>query len=241
MVRWLQKLLRVGLVLIVLLLTGCLQYDLELQFDSQTHGQLVQQLRWRGGAIAANDELQQWLAVLGERTQQVGGRTRWLSDNAFEIVIPFSNGRALETKFNQFFSPDDATTTFTLPAGEPIQAELTLQQGNRFVAIYNHLKLRVDLTAVPDLAATGLPLLQGQQLLAGQVTLLAPWVRGPSLSPGESPAGAFPPQETWSLVPGEVNELEAEFWVPSPIGIGAITILVFVLLGYGVKYGLASR
>ncbi|MEM6426504.1 MAG: DUF3153 domain-containing protein [Cyanobacteria bacterium P01_D01_bin.128] len=240
MVRWLQKLLRVGLVLIVLLLTGCLQYDLELQFDSQTHGQLVQQLRWRGGAIAANDELQQWLTVLSERTQQLGGRTRWLSDNAFEIVIPFSNGRALETKFNQFFSPNDATT-FTLPAGEPIRAELTLQQGNRFVAIYNHLKLQVDLTAVPDLAATGLPLLQGQQLLAGQVTLLAPWVRWQSLSPGESPAGAFTPQETWSLVPGEVNELEAEFWVPSPIGIGAVTILVFVLLGYGVKYGLASR
>lgn len=240
MVRWLQKLLRVGLVLIVLLLTGCLQYDLELQFDSQTHGQLVQQLRWRGGAIAANDELQQWLAVLDERTQQVGGRTRWRGDNAFEIVIPFSNGRALETKFNQFFGPDDATT-FTLPAGEPIQAELTLQQGNRFVAIYNHLKLRVDLTAVPDLAATGLPLLQGQQLLAGQVTLLAPWVRWQSLSSGESPAAEFPPQATWSLIPGEVNELEAEFWVPSPIGIGAVIIVLFVSVGYGVKYGLASR
>lgn len=233
MVSWLKKMMRVGLVLTVLLLTGCLQYDLDLQFDSQTHGQLVQQLRWRGGAIAANDELQQWLAVLSDRTQQVGGRTRWLSDNAFEIVIPFSNGQALETKFNQFFSPDAATTTFTLPAGDPIQAELTLQQGNRFVAIYNHLKLRVDLTTVPDLASTGLPLLQGQQLLAGHVTLLAPWVR--------SPTGEFATQEIWALVPGEVNELEADFWVPSPIGIAAVSILLFVLLGYGVKYGLLSR
>ncbi|MGD1939687.1 MAG: DUF3153 domain-containing protein [Leptolyngbyaceae cyanobacterium] len=240
MVRWLQRVLRVGLVLTVLLLTGCLQYDLELQFDSQTHGQLVQQLHWRGGAIAANSELQQWLAVLSDRTQQVGGRTRWLSDNAFEIVIPFSNGRALETKFNQFFSPDATTTTFTLPAGEPIRAELTLQQGNRVVAIDNHLKLQVDLTAVPDLATTGLPLLQGQQLLEGHVTLLAPWVRWQSLSPGESPTDELATQATWSLVPGEVNEFEADFWVPSPIGIAAVIILLFVLLGYGVKYGLAS-
>ncbi|NER78663.1 MAG: hypothetical protein F6K42_03615, partial [Leptolyngbya sp. SIO1D8] len=43
--RWLQRCLRGFLVLAVVLLTGCLEYDLDIQFDSQTHGQWIQQLR----------------------------------------------------------------------------------------------------------------------------------------------------------------------------------------------------
>ena len=231
MADWFQKLWRIGLLLSLLLLTGCLQYDLDIQFDSQTHGQLVQQLHWRGSA-AANSDLQAWLEVLSDRAALVGGRTEFLDNQSFAITVPFNNGQELADRFNDFFQSAATETPFTLPSGDPIQAEMSLQQGNWIFAIYNHLALRVDLTAVPDLTKTGLPLLQGQQLLDGHVTLTAPWVR--------SRAQALTQAESWSLVPGAVNTIEADFWVPSPIGIGAAVILLVVAIGYVAKYGLRN-
>lgn len=228
--RWLRGLWRIGLVLCVLLLTGCLQYDLDIQFDSQTHGQLVQQLRWRGGEVATNPQWSEWVTVLRDRTAAVGGSVRWLDDQALEIVIPFNNGKELETKFNQFFDPETSTTPLTLFGGAPITAQLSLRQGNWLGVISNHADIHFDLTAVPDLAETGVPLLQGQQLLTGRVSVTAPWVR--------SPTDDRLPVQSWALVPGAVNDIAADFWVPSPIGIGAAAIALLVLVGYALKYWL---
>ena len=233
MAYWLKRCWQLAIVLSALLLTGCLQYDLDIQFDSQTHGQLVQQLQWRGGAIATNAELQQWLELLSKRTHLVGGKTQFLTNNTFEVTVPFNNGRDLEAKFNQLFNSTNTESPFTLPSGDPIRAELSLRQGNWIVAIYNHLNLRLDLTTVPDLAETGLPLLQGQQLVEGRVKVAAPWVHLPS--------GDWVSRTSWALIPGEMNVIEADFWVPSPIGIGALAIGLFVAVGYGLKYGLISR
>ncbi len=229
MVGWIKACLR-GIVLLgTLLLVGCLQYDLDIQFDSQTHGQLVQQLHWRGGAIASDAELTPWLKLLTERTEAVGGKRQFLRDNGLEITVPFNNGHDLERRFNQFFNPPEADIPFTLPSGEPVQAELSLQQGNWLVAIDNHIHIRLDLTAVPDLKDTGLPLLQTTQLLEGQIALTTPW--GVTSATPDMPS-----PDTWSLSAGEVNQFDADFWVPSPIGIGALMIGLAVAIGYGVKY-----
>ncbi|MEL6383834.1 MAG: DUF3153 domain-containing protein [Cyanobacteria bacterium J06626_18] len=229
MVWWIKVCLR-GIVLLgALLLVGCLQYDLDVQFDSQTHGQFLQQMHWRGGAIASEAKLSPWLQFLTERTEAVGGKLKLLPDNGLEVTVPFNNGRDLEARFNQFFNPSEADIPFTLPSGEPIQAELALQQGNWVVAINNHIYLCIDLTAIPDLKETGLPLLQTAQLLEGKITLTTPW--GVTASLPEIPSAG-----TWSLTAGEVNQFEADFWVPSPIGIGAIAIGMLVAIGYGVKY-----
>lgn len=229
-----KKFLRVILVLVAVLLTGCLQYDLDIEFDSQTHGQLVQQLHWRSGAIAPRSASGDWLQVLTERTRAVGGKLRFIADDRLEITVPFNNGKELETRFNQFFGQPDQGLPFTLPGGEPIQAALSIQQTNRLLAIYNHISLHVDLTAVPDLADTVLPLLQETQLFTGRITLTTPWERR---SPDQEGAA----KRNWSLVPGKVNQIEAEFWVPSPIGIGAVAIALLVTLGYGVKYGFRKK
>ena len=229
-VRWIKACLQGILLLGMLLLAGCLQYDLDLQFDSQTHGQFVQQLHWRGSAIAPNTELDPWLQILIDHAEAVGGKLRFLPDNGLEITVPFNNGRDLEARFNQFFNPSEAETPFTLPSGEPIQAELSLRQGNWILAIYNHISLRIDLTAVPDLTAAQLPLLQTAQLLEGSITLTTPW--GVS-----SPVPEMPSAETWLLITGTVNQFEADFWVPSPIGIGALAIALLVTVGYVLKHG----
>ena len=222
------------MILAVVLLSGCLQYDLDVRFDSQTHGQFIQHLRWRSGAIASRTTEDPWLQILADRTEAVGGKLKFLADDALEIKVPFNNGKDLEARFNQFFNPPEEETPLTLPSGEPIQAELSLQQQNRFVAIYNHISLRLDLTAIPDLADARLPLLQAAKLLEGSIALTTPWgIKSPM--PELSDAG------TWFLVAGEVNQLEADFWIPSPIGIGALAIALLMGLGYGLKYAVFSK
>lgn len=228
--RWLRGLWRIGVIVCVLLLTGCLQYDLDIQFDSQTHGQLVQQIHWRGAEIATHPEWAQGLQALRDRTAAVGGTTRLLDNQTVEIAIPFNNGQDLEAKFNQFFDPESGSMPLKLLGGEPVSAHLALRQGNWLGVIYNHVNILLDLRAVPDLTATGLPLLQGKQLLTGHITVTAPWVK--------SAAGELTTTQAWSLIPGEINEIEADFWVPSPIGLGAAAIALLVLIGYGLKYWL---
>lgn len=219
------------LIASVLLLTGCLQYDLDLQFDSQTQGQWVQQVHWQGGKVAPSAELATWLQGLTERTESVGGQLRFIHDETLEIAIPFYNGRDLEARFNQFFAEADDLTPFTLPGGESIQAQLSLMQGNWLLAIYNHIRLQVDLTNVPDLTNVAFPLLQNTQLLRGNIRITSPW--GARSLPSTETLAA--PQ--WSLVAGQVNEIDADFWVPSPIGIGAAAIALISAAGYGFKYG----
>lgn len=233
MMRWLKSVWRLALIVCVLLLTGCLQYDLDVQFDSQTHGQLVQRLHWRGAEVTTNPEWAEGLQVLRDRATTVGGTTRLLDEQTFEVVIPFNNGRELETKFNQFFDPKTVSTPLRLFGNEPVSAHLDLHQGNWLGVIYNHIDMRLDLTAVPDLNATDWPLLQGKQLLTGRVQITAPWVR--------SPAGTLVTAEQWALMPGELNEIAADFWVPSPIGIGAAAIALLVFIGYALKYWLRIK
>ena len=43
-------------------------------------------------------------------------------------------------------------------------------------------------------------------------------------------------QVIWTLKPGEINQLEAIFWVPSPIGIGTVIIILITALGIYLKY-----
>jgi len=61
----------------------------------------------------------------------------------------------------------------------------------------------------------------------------------------ETVAGAIVPESyqegkqlVWKLKPGEINYLEAVFWIPSPVGIGAVIIALFVAAGISLKYQL---
>lgn len=232
--RWFKGCIQLGLLLSLVLLSGCLHYDLDIQFDSQTHGQLVQRLQWQPGTLISPSAPDNWLELLKRRTQAVGGTIQAGADSTLTITIPFNNGQDLQDRFNQFFEIATAASPFTLPDGKPIQAHLSIQQRNRVLAIYNSLSLRIDLTAVPDLKQVGLTILQKTPLLTGEVAVTTPWgLRSLADDP------LFTNQ--WPLMAGEINQIDAEFWLPSPIGIGALAIAVLVVLGYSLKYGLLSK
>jgi Protein of unknown function (DUF3153) len=48
-------------------------------------------------------------------------------------------------------------------------------------------------------------------------------------------------QLIWELKPGELNHLEVLFWVPSPIGIGAIVIILVAIAGNALKHQLLPK
>lgn len=215
-------------------LTGCIQYDLDLQFDSQTHGQVVQRLQWQGGAAA--EQLQQWQRPLRARMQAVGGQLRSPQPDTLELVLPFYGGPDLVQRFNQFLGSDLDLPPLTLPTGEPIQGHLDLTQGNWIVVIHNTLSLSLDLRGVPDGSNLPTPRLQAVQWFTGGLTLTTPWgVQAVATDLGTA-GDNLGSGNRWSLVPGQVNHLTVQFWVPSPIGIGAIAITVLMAMGYLIKY-----
>ena len=69
-------------------------------------------------------------------------------------------------------------------------------------------------------------------LLDFNFSLNAPW-GGRSIAKAENaiPANKQGKQLVWRLQPGQVNHIEAVFWLPSPLGIGTIVIVLFVALG----------
>ncbi len=220
------SLLALGLLV---LLTGCIQYDLDVQFDSQTHGQIVQRLQWRDALGVTPAAVQSWQQALTQRVHTVGGRVRVQGEGQIEITIPFNNGADLQQRFNQFFGEGEPLPRLQLPGGEPIAATLTVTQGNWLVAIATHVTLWVDLRSVPVFTDSPSALLRQVQVWQGQVSFTTP---GPVWDDRAQAVRTTP----WQLQPGAINQIEVRFWVPSPIGIGAGAIALGVAIGYGLKY-----
>jgi len=73
-----------------------------------------------------------------------------------------------------------------------------------------------------------------------------PLESSPNLAPEEiGPKILVPTQQdgslVWTLIPGRVNHLEAVFWLPNPVGIGSVLIVLAIVAGYSLKYGFPGR
>ncbi len=210
------------LTVLALGLTGCIDYQLGIQFDSQTHGVLIQTLHLDNQFVALNGEArQQWLQIFIEEAKSFSGKATSLDDGSLQLRIDFYNGVDLTEKFNQIFAKDGLMTQ--VPGAPPLLAHMDLTQQNWGVALLNHLQADIDLTALKADKAIG----------AGGA--LDRW-RTLNLS---IEIGAMGEHNQWSLTPGQVNKVDTTFWVPSPIGIGAVVITLLCAGGYGVRHGLS--
>ncbi|MBD0269770.1 MAG: DUF3153 domain-containing protein, partial [Cyanobacteria bacterium Co-bin8] len=233
--RWLPLLLS---SLLMFLLSGCFQYDLGIEFDSQTHGQIVQQIRLSERAAAlGGSAVQTWLAGLETQVRSLGGQVRRPDSETLRLVVPFGNGSDLVKRFNQLFQAEAAAGAAIADLTD-LPSRLSLSQQNRVVAIRNHLVCDLDLRALPRQPQNIPGLLGGAtDWLELHFTLQTPWGLGPLGPDSLAPEGTGPVR-TWLLQPGEINHIDAVFWVPSPLGLGGLAIAALVLLGYFFKYGL---
>lgn len=227
-----------------LLLSGCVKYDVAVNFKDENHGAIVQQIRLGEQLTSfSNAQATEWLNSIQRRTRELQGKTKRLSNQAIVVTIPFSNGEELATKFNQFFNPvaqkevrSQAGSTINLPR---LDSKLNLKRRNFFVLQRNQLSYELDLRSLAVLSANGNVIVSPGSLLDLQFSLKTPW--GARMV--EQAANTIVPEIyddgrnlVWTLVPGQLNRLEVVFWLPSPLGIGAIVIVLFVLGGFYLKY-----
>lgn len=232
---------------VALLMTGCVRYDVGINFQDQTHGQIVQQIQL-GQRLSSfgDDVLDDWLSNINQRVKQLDGETKRLSQQELLVTIPFYNGADLEKKFNQFFNPIDLkgkkSKKNIAPELPQFASTFKIKQNNWLLVLRNHINLELDLRSLALVSTPENVLVGSGNLLELQFALTTPW--------GAKVIEPFPSPETvqqagkkvvWKLKPGEINQLEAIFWVPSWVGIGTGVIILFVSLGMYLKSRLPQR
>lgn len=231
------------LLLASLLLSGCVDYDLGVNLKNANYGEFVQHITLGEKLTSfSGDYVYEWLDSIERRAKQLQGKAKRISPDEVIVTIPFSNGKELQRKYNTFFnsrsnskSPEETTESASeLPK---IQSNLLLKQSNFLLVVRNELTYDFDLRSLALIASKGNVFTNAGSIFDFEFSLKTPWGAN-SIQKTED---AMEPQTNnkqllWKLKTGEVNHIEAVFWLPSPVGIGTLLIVLFVLFGIFLRY-----
>ncbi|XHU96441.1 MAG: DUF3153 domain-containing protein [cyanobacterium endosymbiont of Rhopalodia gibba] len=221
------------------LLSGCVHYGVSVDFFQQHRGEIVQHISLAEQLTnLSQTEANKWLDSLEKRAENLQGKANRISPREIFVKIPFGNGKELIEKFNKFFNPPTSSPTQSLKDNDSdlvdLKARMSLKQGNWLFLEHNLLNLEVDLRALGVLSSQGNVILSTGSLVDLEFILKAPFgikniVSNTSFEQKNC-------QIVWTLKPGQVNTIEASFWVPSYLGIGTLGIILLMLIGFYVKY-----
>jgi hypothetical protein len=233
--------------LLALSLCGCVNYDVGFNVRGQSGGEFTQVIRLGTGADAqSGDSLGAWIASLEQRTKALDGSVRRRSDQSLELTIPFRNSKDLDRKFNQFFDPEAAAkpgksaklaqVNPNRPSLPSISAHLDLTEQNYLLFLHDRFQLDLDLRPLSLIStqdqsssqAIDTTLINPGSLLDLTLNLTTPWGSQPAANSLRPQVNG--PQLQWQLQPGKLNHLEASYWMPSPIGWGALVVIGVVAL-----------
>jgi hypothetical protein len=225
------------------LLTGCVQYDVGVNFDNSNHGELVQHIKLGERLTSfSGDYVYEWLNSIERRARKLEGKSKRISPEEITVTIPFSNGQELQQKFNEFFYSDinqktDSVENQTDSELPKIESNLLLEQNNFLLFVRNRLIYDLDLRSLSLIASNGNVLSNTGAILDLDFSLKTP-LGAKNIPIGEN---AIQPEKNrnqllWKLRTGELNHIEVVFWLPSPLGIGALLIALFVWGGFYLRY-----
>ena len=234
-----KKIFSVPMMLIIILasfvLSGCVKYDLGINFVTPNHGEFSQHIILGDQLQSFNTETQTWLDSIQQRTKQLGGKVKRISNKELIVTIPFYQGKELETKFNQFFLYNAAQTNKDTEANlTNITSHLSMKQGNFVFLLRNKIVYELDLSSLALISNQGNVIVSPGNLLDLEFTINSPW--------GAKNLGAIAPisndghRISWKLKTGELNRIELAFWMPNYLGIGTLIIVLIVVGGYYLKY-----
>jgi hypothetical protein len=231
------------LLLLSLGLGGCVRYDLGINFTEQHYGEIVQHIQLSQQLTTlSQSEADKWLASLESRAKALRGYSQRVSDQELIVTIPFGSGQELVDKFNTFFNPKPPQGAGKIKDDQldllQLKAEMAIQQSNWFFVDQNRLRLSVDLRALGVLSNQGNIIVSPGSLIDLDFSLNTPFlvrngVNEDALSPEATSTHS---QLLWKLKPGQVNVLEAVFWVPSYLASAGVGIIALSLAGFYLKY-----
>ena len=219
-------------------LTGCVRYDLGIDVEGEHRGAIVGHIKL-GKQLASFSQLEvnQLLSSIEGRAKQLQGKAKRTSPQEIEVTIPFYNGKELAAKFNQFFNPHQGTPVDAIDVLQ-LNSQMSLHQSNLLLLQRNRLSLSVDLRPLGVLSEQGNVIVSPGSLIDLEFSLKAPWgARSLAIENALTPEiRENGDRLVWQLQLGQLNNIEAVFWLPSPLGIGAIVIILLVLAGFYLKY-----
>jgi hypothetical protein len=199
---------------------------------------------WRAGDSTQAD----WLRQFEAQARAAGAQVKRLGPEAadtVEVVVPFNNGADLVQKFERLLSDPETQLFRGVPGLPAIATHLSLTQTNWLFALRNHLSCDIDLRALNQLSTSSPGVIRNWRLLNLGLRLVTPWGLQPTETTVPTLATLTPTiidhEALWSLPVGQLNHIDVVFWVPSPIGIGAVAIATLSLLGYLIKYKLMNK
>ena len=237
LINRLNRQLAIVFLAISIALSGCVKYDTGVNFSSLNYGEIVEHIQL-GEQLNSFSQaaVQTWVASIEERTKQAEGKLERLTDREFKVIIPFNNAQQLVTKIDRYFNPNSANTE----SASKFNAHMQISQSNFLLAVRNHLIYDIDLRSLSlaDEATDPKLSVASQNSVDLNFSLQSPWGVKNSDLPGNivGVKTIDNSQMTWQLQPGELNHLDAIFWLPNPLGIGAILIILISGGGYYLKY-----
>nr|WP_211176343.1 DUF3153 domain-containing protein [Brasilonema sp. UFV-L1] len=225
------------------LLSGCVKYDVGVNFENSSRGEFVQHIKLEERLTSfSGDSVYEWLNSIERRAHKLEGKTRRISKQEVIVSIPFSGGRELQTKFNEFFHPNGTQTSESVQSEVEsqlpnIDSNLLVFQNNFLFLVRNRLIYDLDLRSLALISSQGNVLANPGSILNLEFGLNTPW--GARIV--ENSENAIIPEKNghqllWKLKTGELNHIEVVFWLPSPLGIGTFLIVLFVWAGLYLRY-----
>ncbi|MCY7368304.1 MAG: DUF3153 domain-containing protein [Chamaesiphon sp.] len=233
--RLYQRELAILVCTIAIGLSGCVKYDTGVNFSSLNYGEITQHIQLGEQLNSFNQQaVQTWIASIEQRTKQAEGSIERISDRDFKVIIPFNNAQVLVAKIDRYFDPNPINgqdqTKFN--------AHIQINQNNFLVAVRNQLIYDIDLRSLSLKSSDSQAGVAAQNFVDLNFRLQSPW--GVKSSDASGNIGGVEienkNQVDWQLKPGELNHLDAIFWLPNPLGIGAILIVLISSGGYYLKY-----
>ncbi|MEA5553928.1 DUF3153 domain-containing protein [Anabaena cylindrica UHCC 0172] len=225
------------------ILSGCVQYDLGINFNNANNGEIIQHIQLSEKLTSfSSDYISEWLNSLERRARKLEGSARRISPEEIILKIPFSNGRELQEKFSGFFNyrtsqkPETVSSDSELPN---ITSNLLVQNNNFLLLSRNRLIYDLDLRSLSVLTSKGNVLTGTGSIINLDFSLQTPWgVKNIQQTEDATQLEKNGNQMVWKLKPGELNHIEVVFWLPNMLGIGALIIILFVWGGFYLRYTL---
>lgn len=224
------------------LLTGCVDYQVGVNFATPYSGEITQHVKVGAqlDSLAPGDT-RKWLNSLSKRSRQLDGKVSKLNSQELLLTVPFGSGAELAQKFNQLFQttivPDATIPKDQLELLE-LNSQADLHQSNLVFVERNSINLAIDLRALGVLSQQKNIIIDPASLANLTFELNTPWLaysvaNQDNLQPLKNP---LVKSLVWQLQPGEINHIQAVFWLPSPLGIGAVLIALIMIAGFWLKY-----